>query len=147
MFAPAISETSDNLINAFHHSTSLPARGIHFPMPLTFPCPDAAHNDHADTGTDTIPFCTALVAHKSALQVQPRRSHPQTAKLLIQGNLTGRSEFKPPGRCNEGRHIGLGNGPDASSARAVASPGMENGHLTLRRYSLSAPCSLFFYFT
>ena len=44
-------------------------------------------------------------------------------------------------------HVGLGNGPDASLAHAMASPGMENRCLTFRRYSLSAPCSLFFYFT
>jgi len=34
--------------------------------------------------------------------------------------------------CNEGRCVGLGNGPDTSSVHAVASPGMENGHLALR---------------
>jgi hypothetical protein len=56
-------------------------------------------------------------------------------------------EFGLTRTCKGWTRAGLGNGPDASSARAAASPGMENGRLTLRRYSLSAPCSLFFYFT
>ena len=88
--------------------------------------------------TSSTQVCTSSAATKIT---------PADGKTAHSRHLTGRSEFKPPRRCKGWTRAGLGNGPDALSARAAASPGMENGHLTLRRYSLSAPCSLFFYFT
>jgi hypothetical protein len=58
-------------INTFHHSTSLLARRVHFPMPPTVSCSqassgDATCNDHTNTCTHTIHLPTVPVAHKSA---------------------------------------------------------------------------------
>jgi hypothetical protein len=123
------------------------------PEEFIFPC-------RSPSRVQTLPVTTmptpALTPSPSSEPQHPTRHHSERSsqnqtcrqqKLLIQGNLTGRLEFEPPRRCKGSTRVGLGNGPDASSVCAVVSPGMENGHLTLRRYSLSSPCSLFLYIT
>ena len=138
-------------INTFH-STSLLAKGVRFSAPPTFPRPQSlwrrCHLQYSCQHLHppySIPY--KFQRHtRQCFKCSHKDSTCRPQKLLFKVSDWGRSEFKPPERCKGSTHVGLGNGPDTSSACTMAFSRIENRYFTFCRYSLSAPCSLFISF-